>query len=119
MADAALLAEVPLFKLLDDQERADLAAQVDHRTFPAQTMVFHTGDPGNAMYVVRAGEVEIFVVDNSGHRTVLEVCKSGDFFGELSLFDGGARSASAQALTDVDALEVDRGDLDVLFRMHP
>jgi CRP/FNR family transcriptional regulator, cyclic AMP receptor protein len=119
MVDAALLAEVPLFKFLDDQERADLAARVKQCTFTADKILFHAGDPGGSMYVIRAGEVEIFFVDNSGHRVVLETSKPGDFFGEISLLDGGSRTAAARALGHVEAIEIDREDLDQLFRLHP
>jgi CRP/FNR family cyclic AMP-dependent transcriptional regulator len=119
MVDVALLAEVPLFKLLDDQERADLAARVKECTFAADSILFHAGDPGGSMYIVRSGEVEIYFVDNSGHRAVLEICRPGHFFGEISLLDGGSRTAAAKALADVQAIEISREDLDQLFQLHP
>src|SRR5437868_8380674 len=119
MVEAALLAEVPLFKLLDDQERADLASRVKECTFAAEQVLFHAGDAGGSMYVIRTGEVEVFFEDNSGHRVVLETSKPGDFFGELSLLDGGSRTASAKAISDVEAIEIDRDDLDQLFHLHP
>jgi uncharacterized membrane protein len=117
--DAALLAEVPLFKLLDEQERADLAAHLDERQFQAGALIFQAGDPGDSLYIIRSGEVEIFFKDNTGTRIVLEKDEAGDFFGELSLLDKGTRTASALALKDVEALEVDRDDLDQLFQTHP
>ena len=119
MVDVALLAEVPLFKLLDDQERADLAARVKECSFAADSILFHAGDPGGTMYIVRRGEVEIFFVDNSGHRAVLDTCRPGSFFGEISLLDGGSRTAAAKALADVQAIEISREDLDQLFQLHP
>ncbi len=117
--DAALLAEVPLFKLLDENERAALAANLDERRFVAGETIFKAGDPGDSLYVIGAGEVEIFFKDNAGNKIVLERDEVGDFFGELSLLDKGTRTASAVAVRDVEALEVDREDLDQLFQTHP
>jgi len=119
MVDAALLADVPLFKLLDEQERADLASRVRECSFAADQILFHAGDPGGSMYVIRSGTVEIFFKDPSGQRVVLETSQAGDFFGELSLMDGGSRTASAQALSPVQAIEIERADLDELFRLYP
>jgi uncharacterized membrane protein len=117
--DSALLAEVPMFQLLDEAERADLAANLDELKFAAGQTIFRAGDPGDAMYVIRSGEVEMFFKDNTGNKIVLETSGPGHFFGELSLLDSGSRSASVMALTEVEALRVDRDDLNHLFRAHP
>ena len=94
-ADPEILAEVPFFSLLDEQERAALAERVDTVSKPAGTTLFNYGDPGDSLYIVRAGEVEIFFKNDTGERIVLETAVKGDFFGEISLLDGGARTASA------------------------
>jgi uncharacterized membrane protein len=117
--DSALLAEVPMFQLLDESERADLANNLDEVTFTAGQIIFNAGDPGDAMYIIRSGEVEMFFKDNTGNKIVLETSGAGHFFGELSLLDSGSRSASVVALNDVEALRVDRNDLNQLFRAHP
>jgi CRP/FNR family cyclic AMP-dependent transcriptional regulator len=114
-----LLTCVPLFERLDDEERALLAAQLEEESFPAGTLLFRKGEPGNAIYIVASGEVEIFVEDTTGGRIVFETAKTGDFFGELSLLDGDPRSASAKAISDAKTLKVDRGDLQLLFSRHP
>jgi CRP/FNR family transcriptional regulator, cyclic AMP receptor protein len=116
---ADMLAEVPLFSLLDDQERATLAERIDVVKLPAGKVVFNYGDPGDSMYVVRSGVVEISCANDTGDKIVLEMARPGDFFGENSLLDGGARTAAALVLEDLDALVVDRGDLDELFRIKP
>jgi CRP/FNR family cyclic AMP-dependent transcriptional regulator len=117
--DSALLAEVPFFALLDEEERATLAAQVDVVRFPAGHMLFNYGDPGDSLYVVRTGQVEIFFKDDTGQRIILEVVAEGAFFGEMSLLDGGPRTASVVVTRDLEALRVDRGDLDLLLKKHP
>ncbi len=116
---ADVLAEVPLFALLDDQERATLAERIDVVTLPAGRVVFNYGDPGDSMYIVRSGVVEISFANDTGDKIVLEISRAGDFFGEISLLDGGARTAAALVTEDLDALVVDRGDLDELFRIKP
>jgi uncharacterized membrane protein len=116
---AALLAEVPFFQFLDEAEREFLAGQIDCVQFAAGTMVFSYGDPGDAMFVIHKGTVEVFFKDDTGERIVLETATDGDFFGELSLLDQGPRTASVLATTDVEALRVDQHDLDELLRRHP
>ena len=117
--NAEMLAEVPLFALLDDQERAVLAERLEVETHPGATALFNRGDPGDALYVVREGEVEIWVKNDTGERMVLETCKRGDFFGEISLLDEGPRTASALAKTAVELLVVDREDLEQLIKLRP
>jgi CRP-like cAMP-binding protein len=118
-ADTTLLAQVPLFERFDDEERALLASQLEEIAFPAGSLIFRRGDPGDAIYIVASGEVEIYLEDSLGERIVFETVKAGDFFGELSLLDGDPRSASAQALVETKALKVDRDDLGLLFTRHP
>jgi uncharacterized membrane protein len=116
---ADLLAEVPLFQLLNDEERHLLAAELDIVRYSVGEIVFSTGDPGDSMYVIRRGEVEVFFKDDTGERIVLETARAGDFFGELSLLDSGPRTASVIVTRDLEALHVDRDDLDHLLKLQP
>jgi uncharacterized membrane protein len=118
-ADPEILSEVPFFSLLDEQERAALAARVDTISKPAGTALFNYGDPGDSLYIVRDGEVEIFFKNDTGERIVLETAGKGDFFGEISLLDGGPRTASAHVTKDLRAVVVDRGDLEEFLRARP
>jgi CRP/FNR family transcriptional regulator, cyclic AMP receptor protein len=118
-AVAALLAGVPFFQLMDEEERRLLAEELDIVHFAAGELVFSTGDPGDSMYVIRSGEVEAFFKDDTGKRIVLETSRAGAFFGELSLLDNGPRTASVVVTKDVEALRIDREDLDHLLRLHP
>ena len=104
--DPEILSEVPFFSLLDEQERAALAERVDTVTTPAGTTLFNYGDPGGSLYIVRAGEVEIFFKNDTGERIVLETAGKGDFFGEISLLDRGPRTATVTATTDIHLLGV-------------
>ncbi|MGO8968780.1 MAG: DUF1003 domain-containing protein [Myxococcaceae bacterium] len=118
-APPATLATVPLFAALDAAERAVLAAQAEERTWAAQTRIFSRGDAGDCFYVVSTGKVEISAEATTGERRVLGTAGPGEFFGELSLLDGGPRSADATALEVTQAVEIDRADLAELFRLHP
>ncbi|MGO8991840.1 MAG: DUF1003 domain-containing protein [Polyangiaceae bacterium] len=114
-----MLSNVPFFALLDDQERATLAERIDVVSVPAGQTLFSRGDPGDSMFVVRKGVVEMWFKNDVGERIVLETAREGDFFGEISLLDGGPRNASALVKEDMEALVVDRGDLDEFFRLRP
>ncbi len=118
-ADAALLAEVPLFQFLDDEERAALAAHLDDVSFPAGHVIFHYGEPGDAMYIVRSGEAELSFKNDTGEKIVLETVTRGDFFGELAFLDGGARSSTVLVIEDMQAVLMDREDLEIFVRRHP
>ena len=119
VATADMLAEVPIFALLDESERAALAERVEVERHAAGAFVFLAGDPGDRLFVVRSGKVELFFQNDTGDRIVLETAGVGDFFGEMSLLDGGPRMASAEVIEDLDAVVVDREDLDELFRIRP
>lgn len=119
MHTAELLATVPLFKLLNDDERDDLQGVLDRRVFRPEEKVFSIGEPGDSLYVVGTGSVELYVKDNTGAKIVLTVCEAGQVFGELSLFDGGARTASAVCVEESTLLVLDRDDLLKFLRRHP
>ena len=117
--DPQLLAGVKLFELLSDEDRAALAAVVDCLQLEAGRTLFEAGHPGESLFVVRSGEVELFIRDNTGQKIVLMNAIEGDLFGELALLDRGARTATAVALADAQLLELDREDLLLLFQRHP
>lgn len=118
-AEADLLKEVPLFQLLDDTERAALAEQLECVRFAAGDTIFQVGDPGDSLFVISSGKVEVFFKNDTGERIVLEVATRGDFFGELSLLDSGGRSASVVAVEDTQALRLERADLDAFVKKYP
>jgi len=117
--DAALLHEVPMFELLDEQERTLLAERLDIVKLEAGKLLFSYGDPGDSLYILREGEVELFFKNDTGERILLETATAGHFFGEISLLDGGARTASALVTRDIEALRLDREDLDQFLKLQP
>jgi uncharacterized membrane protein len=114
-----MLAKNELFEQLTEEDRTQLALVVDRRELKAGTTLFQAGEPGESLFVVTAGEVELFIKDTAGQKIVLTVARDGEIFGELALLDRGARTATALALVDTELLELDRDDLLLLFRKTP
>jgi uncharacterized membrane protein len=108
-----------LFKLLDEDERRMLAETGAALHLAANERLFETGDPGGTLYVVESGAVEIYLKDTAGQRILLKTAEKGDFFGEVSLLDGRARTATAVAATDCELLALRRADLLAAFRRQP
>lgn len=119
MQTAQLIGTVSLFKLLSEDERADLEGVFERREVAEGERIFSAGEPGDSLYIVGSGSVELFVKDNTGAKIVLTVCEPGQVFGELSLFDGGARTATAVCLEPATLLVLDRDDLLAFLRRHP
>jgi CRP/FNR family cyclic AMP-dependent transcriptional regulator len=117
--DAGMLAKNELFEQLTEEDRTQLAKVVDRRELKAGTTLFQAGEPGESLFVVSTGEVELFIKDTAGQKIVLTVARDGEIFGELALLDRGARTATAIALVDTELLELDRDDLLLLFQKTP
>ena len=115
----SLLAEVQFFQLLDPEERRALAEVLEESHHEAGAMLFDFGDPGDCMYVVCSGAVELSATDKLGQKIVLTLCERGDIFGELSLLDMGARTARAVVTEAAELLALDRDQLRDFFRRKP
>ena len=117
--DPALLEDIEFFRLLDDADRRALAEVVDLIKLQDNQTLFQAGEPGESLFLVRDGEVQLFIRDTTGQKIVLDTTRAGDFFGEIALLDSGPRTATALALTPTELIELDRGDLMLLFRKKP
>lgn len=113
------LAKIKLFELFDEDELNELAASIDAEKLEVEETLFHAGDVGESLYIVRSGAVELFVKDNLGQKIVLKLAEEGDIFGEISMFDNRPRSASAVAVRETELFALDREDLLLLFRKKP
>ena len=117
--DVGMLAEIKIFDLLETDDRQALSEVIDYERLPEGQTLFQAGEPGESLFIVRSGEVELFIKDTAGQRIVLNVARAGDMFGEVSLLDAGPRTATAIALTDTELLVLDRDDLLLLFQKKP
>jgi len=113
------LKKVPLFALLDDEELAVLAAQVELRTFAPRQRIWRMGDPPGHAYVVVSGRVRVTTVDEDRQEVVIDEPQEGEFFGFASMLDQTAHTTNAQALEESVCLEVDRHDIMVLLERKP
>lgn len=117
--DVALLSGIAYFELLDEEDRRDIAATIEVIKLAEGEPLFQAGDPGDSLFVVRSGEIELYVRDNVGQKIVLTTAQEGDLFGELALLDAGPRTATAVALIESELLVMDRDDLLLLFQKKP
>jgi CRP/FNR family cyclic AMP-dependent transcriptional regulator len=117
--DPSILTEVAHLRELSDGERAALAERIDLQHFAAGQAIFNYGDPGHALYIVRSGEVEIYVKNDQGEKIVLETSRPGDVFGEVSLLDNAPRTAWVAAIGNVEVLRLDREHFEDYVREYP
>lgn len=117
--DPSFLAQIKMFELLNEGDRVALAEVVDELAVPEGHTLFQAGDPGDSLFIVRSGEIELFIKDTAGQKIVLTTAEPGHMFGELAMLDTGPRTATALALTESQVLVLDRDDLVLLFQRQP
>lgn len=81
-------------------------ASLTKEKFKAGDFIFFEGDNESHFFIIESGEVSIFMKDKKGQKLEVARLKDGDTFGEFALIDKGARTASAQAMTDVKAMKI-------------
>jgi CRP/FNR family cyclic AMP-dependent transcriptional regulator len=113
------LKHVPLFALLDDDEAAVLAGQVEEKKFAPRQRIFKVGDPSGPAYVVVSGRVRLTIVDEDNQEVVVDEPSHGEFFGFASMLEQTPHQTSAMAVDEVECLEVTREDISVLLQRKP
>ncbi len=113
------LRRFPLLKHVDDAGIVALSKALRRRAFPRNTLLFRKGDPGQAMMLIVAGQVRIFLNDEQGNEITFRTIGAGQILGEYSMLDGQPRSASASAITTLDTLILLREDFLHLLRERP
>jgi CRP/FNR family transcriptional regulator len=114
-----LLAQVPLFTALDEESATALRGALARRSVRRGDVLFAEGDQGDRLFVVVEGKVKIGRQSADGRENMLAVLGPGEMFGELSLFDPGARAATATALTDAVLVELSHDALRPWLTRHP
>ena len=117
--NVTMLGDIPVFSLLDFSERETLAAIMDCETFAEGKVIFDMGDVGDCLYILRSGHVHIYVENTTGEKIVLGEFEPGEVFGEISLLDGGPRTATAIAMEKSEVFVLTREDLQDLITKHP
>jgi CRP/FNR family cyclic AMP-dependent transcriptional regulator len=114
-----VLKHVPLFALLDEDETAVLAGQVELKTFAPRQRIYKMGDPSGQAYVMVSGVVRITTVDQDHQEVVVDEPAHGEFFGFASMLERTPHQTTATALEEAVCLEVDRDDIAVLLQRKP
>jgi uncharacterized membrane protein len=114
-----VLKHVPLFALLDADETAVLASQVELKTFAPRQRIYKMGEPGGQAYVMVSGTVRVTTVDQDHQEVVVDEPQHGEFFGFASMLEQTPHQTTAIALDETVCLEVDRNDISVLLQRKP
>jgi CRP/FNR family transcriptional regulator, cyclic AMP receptor protein len=114
-----VLKGVPLFSLLDDDETAVLAAQVELKTFQPRERIYKTGDIHGQAYVMISGKVRVTAVDEDQQEVIVDEPGQGEFFGFASMIEQTPHHTSAIALEETLCLEVSRDDISTLLQRKP
>jgi len=117
--EAHELKHVPLFALLDDEEAAVLASQVEIKKFIPHQRIYKIGDTDGHAYVMFSGKVRVTTVDEDQQEVIVDEPSHGEFFGFASMLEGTPHQTNAVAVEDTTCIEVDRGDIAVLLQRKP
>src|SRR2546425_8762513 len=113
------LRRLPLFSRLPDGELAELGDRVRTKQYRRGETIFRKDDPGTHLYVILDGAVKIALPGEFGQEALVAIMRTGDHFGELALFDGSPRSASATAMEDTRSALLARDDFLSFLETHP
>jgi len=117
--DATELKHVPLFALLDDEEAAVLASQVEKKTFAPHQRIYKMGDLDGHAYVMVSGKVRVTTVDEDQQEVIVDEPSHGEFFGFASMLEKTPHQTNATAIEATTCIEVDRHDISVLLERKP
>ena len=117
--DPNVFQEVPVFSLLDADERVVLAEQVELRRFAPRQRIYKVGDPGGKAYVVLHGQVQVVVIDEDHQEVVIDSPGPGEIFGLASMLSAVPHTTMAVALEETSAIEIERNDIGVLLQRKP
>ncbi len=108
-----------LLETLGPEERRQVAAASRRRTFGRREVLFHRGDPGEAVHLITSGAVAVYVTTPLGSTAIFAVFGPGEAVGEMALIEAGERTATAIALEPTETLSLRRGQFEELRRDHP
>jgi len=109
----------PLFSSLSALERAEVFKHFRLLDVPEETLIFQGGDPPGSLYLIKSGEVEIFIRNPQGRTVLLGTLKSGDFFGEIGPIFDKPRMASAKTIRPSELLELTKEELETCLVQFP
>ncbi len=117
--NSEVLRQVPLFALLDEDETALLASQVELKSFAPRQRIYKRGDPGGRGYIMLGGRVNVTTIDEDQQEVVVDEPAPGQFFGFASMLEQTPHQTDAIAIENTDCIEVDRSDILTLIQRKP
>ncbi len=117
--DPEELKHVPLFALLDDEELAILAKQVELKKFAPRQRIYKMGEPGGRAYILMDGRVRVTMVDDDQQEVVVDEPGHGEFFGFAAMLEQTPHQTTAIALEETTCVEIDRDDIVILLQKKP
>jgi uncharacterized membrane protein len=117
--DPEILKGVPLFALLDQEEVAVLATQVELKKFAPRQRIWKIGETGGRAYVMLSGVVKVTTVDEDHQEVIVDQPACGEFFGFASMLDGTPHQTEAVSVEESECIEVDRKDIETLLARKP
>ncbi|NMM16656.1 MAG: Crp/Fnr family transcriptional regulator [Cellulomonas sp.] len=118
MEDDVVLS-APLFAEMDTENSRALIDSMNPVAFARGDVLFHEGDPGDRLFVIRSGKIKLGRRSSDGRENLLSIQGPGEMFGELSLFDPGPRTATATVVADAELVELAHTDLVAWLEQHP
>jgi len=113
------LACSPMFSSLTALERDEVFKRFHLRKVPEGTFLFKGGEPSQSLYIIKSGEVEIFIQDRRERKTTLATLRSGNFFGEIGLVMNKPRMAFAKATQPSELMEMTKEDMEACLLKFP
>jgi len=117
--DPLELKHVPLFALLDDEELAVLAAQVELKKFAPRQRIYKIGDPGKHAYILMYGRIQVTTVDEDHQEVLVDEPGHGEFFGFASMLEQTVHQTNALAVDESECVEISRDDIAILLQKKP
>ena len=117
--DAELLRKIPLFRELPQQALESIARLARERVYEPQAVVVQQDEPSDGIYLINAGRLAVSVATGDGRVTTIGQMGPGEIIGEISLLDGGPRSATVVAISESRLVAIDREAFLMLVRNQP
>lgn len=114
-----MIKNIPIFADLKDDILEKIYNLLQKRNYKRNNMILMEEDFGDTLFILNKGSVKITRLSDDGREVILSILGEGDFFGEMSIFDGESRSANVVALEDSEVYILKRGDFIDLLEKHP
>ena len=117
--DPSVFEAIPIFSMLDADERAVLAEHVEARRFAPRQRIYREGDSGDKAYVVLSGRIHVVMIDEDHQEVVIDSPGPGEICGLASMLAAATHQTTAVALDDTETIEIDRTDITALLERKP